>query len=113
MTFQIGFLIPPEAIPGRMALLITLLLCLVNILVHVVSHSPSSDFLTPISIWLMVCVSFVIFALLQYGCLLFWNYIFSDVVPNDKRAQQKVDLASLIISIIIFVILNVMFWNFI
>ena len=108
----ISFLIPPDAIPGRMALLITLLLCLVNILVQVVSHSPSSDFLTPISIWLMVCVSFVIFALLQYGCLLLWNYICLNVSPNRKKAQQKVDLASLLVSTITFGILNFMFWYF-
>ncbi len=48
-NFQAGFLIPPEIVPGRMTLLVTIFLVLINIFNNVTSNSPNVEGLTAIS----------------------------------------------------------------
>merc|ERR1711860_379318 len=55
----ISFLIPPDIVPGRMALLITLFLVLVNIFNNVTTNSPKAETLTAIEIWMLACILFV------------------------------------------------------
>ena len=47
--FQVSFLIPPEIVPGRMTLLVTIFLVLINIFNNVTSNSPNVEGLTEIS----------------------------------------------------------------
>ena len=47
--FQVSFLIPPEIVPGRMTLLVTIFLVLINIFNNVTSNSPNVEGLTKIS----------------------------------------------------------------
>ena len=55
----ISFVVPPDVIPGRMALLITLFLVLVNIFNNINSNSPKAEGLTAIEIWMLACILFV------------------------------------------------------
>ena len=58
-----SFLIPPEVVPGRMAMLITLFLVLINIFNIVTSNSPNVEGMTAIAAWMLVCIFFVFGAL--------------------------------------------------
>ena len=55
----ISFLIPPDIVPGRMSLLITLFLVLINIFNNVTTNSPKAEGLTAIEIWMLACILFV------------------------------------------------------
>ena len=66
----VGFLIPPEVVPGRMALLITLFLVLINIFNTVTSNSPNVEGMTAIAAWMLACILFVFGALLAYAFIL-------------------------------------------
>ena len=48
-----SFLIPPEVVPGRMAMLITLFLVLINIFNIVTSNSPNVEGMTAIAAWML------------------------------------------------------------
>ena len=65
-----SFIIPPEVIPARMALLITVLLVLVNLLGTIIDKQPPSTFPTSLVIWMSVCIVFASGALVAYGVLL-------------------------------------------
>lgn len=81
-----GFLIPPEIVPGRMTLLVTIFLVLINIFNNVTSNSPNVEGLTAISstvscccflsliksllAWIITCILFVFGALAGYAGLL-------------------------------------------
>jgi len=67
----ISFLIPPDIVPGRMTLLITLFLVLVNIFNNVTTNSPKAEGLTAIEIWMLVCILFVFGALVVYAVILY------------------------------------------
>ena len=65
----ISFLIPPDVIPGRMGLLITLLLVLINLFNSIKSPPAASP--SALAIWILTCIIFVTFALLAYASLLY------------------------------------------
>ena len=55
----ISFLVPPESVPGRMTILVTVFLVLVNIFNNINSNSPKAEGLTAIEIWMLACILFV------------------------------------------------------
>ena len=68
--FQVSFLIDPEVIPGRMMLLITLFLVVINIFNNLSSNSPSSSGFNAVSAWMFSCLFFVFGALAAYAGIL-------------------------------------------
>merc|ERR1719242_1327387 len=66
----ISFLIPPDIVPGRMTLLITVFLVLVNIFNTITTNIPKAKGLTAIEAWVIVCVLFVFGALIEYAGIL-------------------------------------------
>ncbi len=49
----IGFFIPPELVPGRMALLVTILLMLMNFSADLSSQAPAIKMLTALDVWMI------------------------------------------------------------
>ena len=87
----VGFLIPPEVVPGRMAMLITLFLVLINIFNTVTSNSPNVEGMTAIAAWMLACILFVFGALLAYAFIL-WRKKKSLLVYflRGSRTRQRV-----------------------
>jgi len=79
----ISFLIPPDIVPGRMALLITLFLVLVNIFNNVTTNSPKAETLTAIEIWMLACILFV------FGSLIVYAAILNQKLINKSRKKEK------------------------
>lgn len=78
----ISFLIPPDIVPGRMALLITLFLVLVNIFNNVTTNSPKAETLTAIEIWMLACILFV------FGSLIVYAVILNQKLINKSRKKE-------------------------
>jgi len=70
MVSWISFLIPPDVVPGRMTLLITVFLVLVNIFNTITTNIPKAEGLTAIEAWVIGCVLFVFGALIEYAGIL-------------------------------------------
>ena len=84
----VSFIIPPGAIPGRMALLITTLLVLVNLLGNSLRSQPASKFATLIDYWFIGCILFVTASLFSYALLMYktmWKRT-SRIRPGIKPA---------------------------
>ena len=60
----ISFLVPPESVPGRMTILVTVFLCLVNIFNSITNKIPKADGLTAIEAFIIICIIFVFGALM-------------------------------------------------
>ena len=71
MVSWVSFLIKPEVIPGRMALLITLFLVLINIFNGVKADAPASKQLNAVDLYLVVCIFLVFAALVEYSVILY------------------------------------------
>ena len=121
----VGFLIPPEVVPGRMAMLITLFLVLTNIFNIVTTNSPNVEGMTAIAAWMLVCIFFVFGALVGYAYLL-WTKKKScfkrkkankqgeekgKKTPIDKeKHRSKVDAIFLLVFPIMFLLFNLTYW---
>merc|ERR1740136_79540 len=66
----VSFLIKPEVVPGRMGLLVTLFLVLINIFNSVRENAPISSRLNAIDLYLVVCIFLVFGALMEYAVIL-------------------------------------------
>ena len=64
MIIIISFLVPPESVPGRMTILVTVFLVLVNIFNSITSNIPKADGLTAIEMFMIVNIIFVFCALI-------------------------------------------------
>ena len=91
LVSQLGFFIPVTAIPGRVSLLITLFLSLINLLIYQMGESPSSSDLNAIAIYLLTSLSFVVGALIEFAMLIFLNQnyrLLSRIFKNNKITQS-------------------------
>ena len=108
-----SFLIPPEMVPGRMALLVTLFLVLTEIYTNIANQSPVSNSINQLSVWMIACIFFVFGALMEYAALLFVryrSYIDPDVAFKNSGLMKTIDLFSFTTFPVMFVIFNVMYW---
>ena len=80
--FQVSFIVPPTAIPGRLGLLLTLFLCMVNTLNSVSRYSPKADSgPTMLIIWIVICICFQLCAILEYAWVIATQL-------NDKKVAK-------------------------
>ena len=94
-----------------MTLLITILLCLINIFNTITSESPYAKSFTSISTWMIACILFVTSTLLQYGAiLLFWKYTASQK-ENFQMILKKIDMVCGTVETLAFMLFNLIFWN--
>ena len=71
ITSWVSFLIKPEIVPGRMALLVTLFLVLINIFNSVRQRAPISSSLNALDLYIVVCIFLIFGALMEYAAILF------------------------------------------
>lgn len=83
----ISFLVPADIIPGRMALLVTLFLVLVNIFNTVTTNTPKAEGLTAIEAWMLSCILFVFASLIEYAGLLFTKDQFETPIEVEPPAN--------------------------
>merc|ERR1712223_262914 len=93
----ISFLIPTDIVPGRMALLITLFLVLVNIFNNITTNSPKAEGLTAIEIWMLACILFVFGSLIEYAVILYRKQKVSKYgIPSQSVYSDKASAAAAI-----------------
>ena len=85
---QISFVIPPEIVPGRAGVLVTVMLVLVNLFLNITSKSPNTDSLTAISCWMIGCILFVALTLMEYAIILSSKHVLS--FKNSHSLKSKI-----------------------
>ena len=114
--FQVSFLIPPEAVPGRLGLLVTLFLCSVNTLNTVSTNSPRpDDGASALVMWILMCLTAILLAMFEYALILALKMKRQrmKVTPGEQtksRTAFKMDIASLVVIPSGFTFLSFMFW---
>jgi hypothetical protein len=121
----VSFLVPPEVVPGRMAMLVTLFLVLINIFNTVTTASPNAEGMNAITAWMLICIFFVFGALLAYAYLL-WRKKKSCLKRHKSRKisddetkwkvkkkedhRSRVDDMFLVIFPCMFLVFNCIYW---
>ena len=79
-----------KTLPGRMALLVTLFLVLVNIFNNVTTNTPKAEGLTAIEAWMLACILFVFAALAEYAAILFHKM--NLMIGHKKQSKQTYEV---------------------
>ena len=90
ITSWISFTVESAAVPGRLGLLLTLLLMMINLNNSVSSTIPKSTKVTPLTVWIVVSIGFVSFALLEYSVLLYTAKFVPGKVRKETRQVKKI-----------------------
>ena len=128
----VSFLISPDVIPGRIGLLVTIFLVLVNIFDGEKSFAPFSKNLNAIDLYILFCIFLVFLALLEYAFILArekvnrgridgirnisekshssTNHVQAIVNCNQYCLEMELDTVALIIFPFIFIIFNITYW---
>ena len=80
MVSWISFIIPPEVVPGRMTLLLTILLVLTTMFGTIMYHQPPCKYPSTLDIWIIACIVFVTGALFAYAAIL--------LNPRETKAKS-------------------------
>ena len=84
-----SFMVPPRIVPGRMALLITLLLVLINFYGTIIENQPACWKTTNIMEWIICCTMFVFGALVAYSILLYKLYVKRRPDGYDEKSSKE------------------------
>ena len=128
----VSFLIKPEVVPGRIGLLVTIFLVLVNIFDGAKSVAPVSENLNAIDLYILFCIVLVFLALIEYAFVLSKEKLnlarvesvknILDEVPtstNNAKAnnmsqncvlKMRLDTLALIVFPILFISFNIIYW---
>ena len=121
-NFQISFTIPVDSIPGRMGFLLTLFLCMINILNWMVGYSPTSGGNTTAIIqWILYCSLFIMMAIAEYALILAYKKYrrnptvcagdqSSNPQENMKEMSKRLDKWMMVIFPVAFSLFSVTFW---
>ena len=101
-----SFLIKPDIVPGRMGLIVTLELIMINI--YVVVEAPSNRDFSFIELWIIGCQITKLIALLEYGFILALSRY-----SNKINDYKNVDALTLACSATFFIAFNIFYWSYI
>merc|ERR1719192_1055451 len=66
----VSFFIPPDVVPARIVLLVTLCLVLINMFNSTTTRIPVSNTVTALEVWLLACMLLVFLSLVEYAVIL-------------------------------------------
>jgi len=66
----VSFVIPPDVVPARIVLLVTLCLVLINMFNSTTTRIPVSNTVTALEVWLLACMLLVFLSLVEYAVIL-------------------------------------------
>ena len=95
LTSWISFAVSFEAVPGRLGLLLTLLLMLINMNNSISESIPKSDGICPLILWVFISIIFIVFALVEYFIILItvkFGSLKSKVAAKKMRKENSKDL---------------------
>ena len=119
-------MIKPEIVPGRMGLLVTIFLVLINIFNGAQINAPVTALLNAIDIYILGCIGHVFLVLSEYVIVLTRDKYpgpckrmsissrqsnkHTTAWPDEGFPKHKLDSVSVILFPIIFIIFNLVYW---
>ena len=123
MVSWVSFIIQPDIVPGRMGLIVTIFLVLINIFNGVKAKAPVSTSLNAVDMYLVGCIGHIFLVLAEYAMVLsiekFQNLCKSDRVRSSRnntasntfQSTNKFDANAIILFPFLFIIFNIIYWN--
>ena len=102
LASNISFLIPPENIPGRMSLIVTILLMFITSYNYIRGVTPLVSKISYLDVWSIGCILFVTMALFEYAIIIHIRFKSTECDEKLKARCQKLDSAAAMVSISLY-----------
>merc|ERR1719350_295926 len=89
MMSWVSFFVPPDVVPARIVLLVTLCLVLINMFNSTTTRIPVSNAVTAMEVWLLACMLLVFLSLVEYAVILRRIVLHHRHLERHRRAQEK------------------------
>merc|ERR1719317_1424982 len=83
MMSWVSFFVPPDIVPARIVLLVTLCLVLINMFNFTTARIPVSNAVTAMEVWLLACMLLVFLSLVEYAIIL------RRIVLHQRNLERK------------------------
>jgi len=84
-----AFFVPPDIVPARIVLLVTLCLVLVNMFNSTTARIPVSNAVTAMEVWLLACMLLVFLSLVEYAVILRRIVLHHRHLERHRREQER------------------------
>merc|ERR1719474_129768 len=85
----VAFFVPPDIVPARIVLLVTLCLVLVNMFNSTTARIPVSNAVTAMEVWLLACMLLVFLSLVEYAVILRRIVLHHRHHERHRREQER------------------------
>merc|ERR1719361_1449958 len=89
MMSWVSFFVPPDIVPARIVLLVTLCLVLINMFNSTTTRIPVSNAVTAMEVWLLACMLLVFLSLVQYAVILRRIVLHNRVIESWRKENEK------------------------
>merc|ERR1719510_1259210 len=100
----LSLFINPEAIPGRVSMVMMTLLTLMAMFSGVRQSTPKVSYVSMLDIWMLVCIIFIFLVLIEFAV------VTSLLRNNEKPTAQLVENMAIIVIPALFFIFNMIYW---
>merc|ERR1712141_122961 len=100
----LSLFVNPEAIPGRISMVMMTLLTLMAMFSGVRQSTPKVSYVSLLDIWMVMCIVFI------FLCLVEFTIVTTFLRRNEKRIAQKVEFYGAVGLPILFLIWNFIYW---
>ena len=94
-TSWVSFAVSIDAVPGRLGLLLTILLMLINMNNSISQTIPKSTGICPLILWILMSIIFIVFALVEYFIILTSVKFGSQETKIATKKMRKVTSAGI------------------
>merc|ERR1719397_1026568 len=81
----VSFFVPPDVVPARIVLLVTLCLVLINMFNSTTTRIPISNAVTAMEVWLLACMLLVFLSLVEYTIILRRSVNHNRIIEKQKK----------------------------
>jgi len=85
----VAFFVPPDIVPARIVLLVTLCLVLVNMFNSTTARIPVSNAVTAMEVWLLACMLLVFLTLVEYAVILRRIVLHHRQLERLRREEER------------------------
>lgn len=110
LATHISFFIPPDNIPGRMSLIVTILLMFLNNYGNIRNATPLVSKISMLDVWSIGCILFVTMALFEYAIILNVRFNSTECDERLKARCHKLDSAASVVSISLYMIFVIIYF---
>lgn len=101
----LSLFVNPEAIPGRVSMVMMTLLTLMAMFSGVRQSTPKVSYVSMLDIWMVMCIFFIFLVLIEFAI------VTTLIRKHDKGTAERIESTGIVVLPILFGTFNIIYWS--